>query len=394
MTWTVNTGCKYHTQDTYYYCGAACAMMVLAEIGVPYADLDQDVLYTSNHDHNAQPGWYTDPEGLRFTLVDRRPAGFTNTFVVFKPTTELEGTRKIVHTLRVYGVSPSALVYGCGHWIVIRGVQTDVDPNSGPYTVDGFWVNNPAWYSSSPPPPHTATDICGSGGALGIENEFVSYAAWQSTYFTGCNYDDPGSLNQFISVCDPEVPKIQLPRRRPEKRLASGRKLLSMNQAIEFAEVGLNEYQLFKNELSARALKAGKPGQPQLVLRLDRPDSYYYLVPWQRAESPMAFVQVDARFGLFNSLQLLSSPMKERLLSREVLDKRLSGAKLELPEKMGRFVLRPDTYCVSPTLVWMPCRESFSPNLPFYQVTLGNLQFYVRLDGMVFSELTPTALGD
>ena len=42
MPWIKNTGAKYHTQDTSYYCGAATAMMVLAEIGVAYGALDQD----------------------------------------------------------------------------------------------------------------------------------------------------------------------------------------------------------------------------------------------------------------------------------------------------------------------------------------------------------------
>ena len=111
MSWIKHTGDRYHTQDTGYYCGAACAMMILNEIGVPYADLDQDDLYTSNHDHNAVPGdaWYTDPYGLRYTLVDRRPASFTNTFVVHKRLTEAEGTRDIVYTLWRYGVSPSEI---------------------------------------------------------------------------------------------------------------------------------------------------------------------------------------------------------------------------------------------------------------------------------------------
>ena len=76
MPWIKNTGCKYHSQDTSYYCGGACAMMVLAEIGVGHGSLDQDDLYSSNNSHNAQPGWYSDPEGVRFTMVDRKPASF------------------------------------------------------------------------------------------------------------------------------------------------------------------------------------------------------------------------------------------------------------------------------------------------------------------------------
>ena len=78
MSWIKNTGCKYHTQDTSYYCGAACDMMVLAEIGVNYSSLDQDDLYSSNHSHNAQSNWYSDPEGIKYTLNNRKPASFAN----------------------------------------------------------------------------------------------------------------------------------------------------------------------------------------------------------------------------------------------------------------------------------------------------------------------------
>ena len=106
MSWTFNTGDRYHTQDTSYYCGAACAMMTLAEIGVPYASLDQVDLYDSNHSHNVQSSWYTDPYGLCYTLDDRRPASFLpRYFVVYKRLTEAEGTRDVAFTLYHYEVS-------------------------------------------------------------------------------------------------------------------------------------------------------------------------------------------------------------------------------------------------------------------------------------------------
>ena len=49
---------QYHQQDTDYYCGAACAQMVLAQIGAGL--LDQDNLYADNHNHSvAEGGWST-----------------------------------------------------------------------------------------------------------------------------------------------------------------------------------------------------------------------------------------------------------------------------------------------------------------------------------------------
>ena len=56
--------------------------MILAEIGVPYGSLDQVDLYDSNHNHNAQSSWFTDPYGLCYTLNDRRPASFLPRFFV------------------------------------------------------------------------------------------------------------------------------------------------------------------------------------------------------------------------------------------------------------------------------------------------------------------------
>lgn len=155
MTWSFDTGCKYHTQDTGYYCGAAAAMMVLAEIGLPHASMNQDDLYTSNHSHNVKAGWATDPYGLRFTLVDRKPAAFTNTFVVYKPETEAEGTRKIVYTLWHYQVSPIVLVYHCMHWIVVRGVQTTSNPHRARPTRSpacGSTTRSSATTTRTPPP--------------------------------------------------------------------------------------------------------------------------------------------------------------------------------------------------------------------------------------------------
>lgn len=249
MSWSFNTGNRYHTQDTAYYCGAACAMMILKEIGTAYADLDQDDLYTSNHDHNVKPGWYTDPYGLNYTLNDRRPASFLpNYFVVHKRLTEVEGTRDVAFTLYHYHVSPAILVYGCAHWNVVCGVQTDVDPSTGPYTVEGFWLNNPVFYSPPPPPPHDGSDTCGSGGAHGLANEFVTYATWQTDRFTGCNYDDPGGNRQWISVCDPEERTIALPSRRSREQLADGRRIIDIRRVRDMAETGIKAYRLAESK--------------------------------------------------------------------------------------------------------------------------------------------------
>src|SRR5262245_25132345 len=136
MTWTINTGSRYHAQNTAEYCGAACAMMILAEIGVPYASLNQSDLHESIHSHNALRGWAADPVGLCSTLNDRRPASFLpRSFVVHKRLTEAEGTRDVASALVHDRISVAVLLTERGHWTVVCGLQTDVDPASGPYAV-------------------------------------------------------------------------------------------------------------------------------------------------------------------------------------------------------------------------------------------------------------------
>jgi hypothetical protein len=394
MSWNFNTGDRYHTQDTSYYCGAACAMMILHEIGVPYASLDQDDLYTSNNSHNAQSGWYTDPYGLCYTLNDRRPAAFLpNYFLVHKRLTEAEGTRDVAFTLYHYKVSPAILVYNCAHWNVVRGVQTNVDPSSGPYIVEGFWLNNPVWDSSLST--HDDADTCGSGGSHGVANEFVTYAEWQTNRFNGCGYDDPTGATQWISVCDPEPNTFELPRRRITEYREDGRRLITPEQAVQFATRGLDEYGLADSELGRDLLRKGRFGRPVPVQRLDRHDEFYYLAPWEVDGAIAGSVDIDARFGAFKSLRLYSASAKEWRLGgangdrfMDELRKIVDGRIFDLPNEKGRFKVYPGTYCVPPFLVWKPCRESWSPHLPFYHVVVGGHSLYVRIDGPVFTHLT------
>lgn len=393
MSWTFNTGCRYHTQDTGYYCGAACAMMVLHEIGVPYAALDQDDLYTSNHDHNVQSGWATDPYGLGFTLNDRRPASFLpNFFVVHKRLTEAQGTLDVAFTLYHYHVSPAILVYHCAHWNVVRGVQTDVDPASGPYVVEGFWLNNPVWDSTVGS--HDDADTCGSGGGHGVANEFVTYGEWQTNRFNGCAYDDPGGATQWISVCDPEPATFGLPRRRETRYRSDGRHIIRVQDLSAIGNEGLKEYRVPESQFGERVFRTGKFGTPLLVQRLDVPNQYYYILPWEQRSGVLAMVDVDARFGVFKSARIFSEAVSNWIpggtpaKAVAEIERRINDKRFELAEERGRIRVFPGTYCISQTLVWKPCRESWSPHLPFYHVQVGGHSLYVRIDGPVFTGLT------
>jgi hypothetical protein len=391
----------HHQQDTNYYCGAACAQMVLDSIGAGL--LDQDDLYADNHNHSTiESGWATAPDGLQWTMNARRPAGFMNSFVIYPNINSEDAiSRKIVWTIHHYQVAPIALVFGSGHWIVVRGFDASAAPaNYGDtsYAIDGFYVNNPwppvpSFYAPSvppppPPPPHSAADGCGTGGNRGVADEHITYHTWQDTYMTGVNW---GHWNgQFVAVCDPDPPAERRGILRPAAKRLAGKQLLEPKISMEHALGGLKEHGLFERERWAKALRNSTPGTPSLVHRLDRLDSFYYIVPFATpAKTITAAAIVDARFGDY--CQAIAFP-EEGLKALITVDKRavnemVVGRLIQLEKPLGGLRIRKEGFCLYPTLVWRPCLESLSPYYPFYMYTVGEYRIYVRIDGKVFTTL-------
>jgi hypothetical protein len=395
-----NLAVGYHQQDTNYYCGAACAQMVLDSIGAGI--LDQVGLYADNHAHSTLDvgvNWATGPDGLTWTLNDRRPASFSNYFVLFALASEDLTSRKIVWTIHHYQVAPVALVYGWQHWIVLRGYDASAAPSTysdTSYSINAFDVNNP-WPPTpapAPPPPHTAGDPCGSGGIRGVANEHIPYAEWQSTYMTGV----PGGYwsGKFVAVCDPEPPPDTHGDRRPTRERPAGERLLEPQEAAGQALEGLREYGLYEREDWREVLDGAEPGEPVLVERLDRRGSYYYIVPMGRDGREMAAAaRVDARFGDYLQAVALPEPAPNFLepLAREAVLKLVLDQKIELPEYRGELLLREELICVYPVLVWKPCRESLSPFYPFRMITVGSERLYIRSDGRIFTQLNQDGRG-
>jgi hypothetical protein len=403
MTVTTNLTVQHHQQDTDYYCGAACAQMVLETIGAGI--LDQDDLYADNHSHSlldSGVNWATAPDGLTWTMNDRRPAAFTNYFVNFALASEDLISRKICWTIHHYNVAPIALVYGWGHWIVVRGYTTSTHPASSgdnSYTIDSFDINNPWPYAPSfdepadaPPPAHSASDGCGTGGDRGIANEHITYATWQSTYMTGV----PGGYwnGLFVAVCDPEPPAERGGPQRPAPKREGRGNILSPKMAGELAIRGLREYGLFDREDWRAALDDAQPGAPLLVQRLDRLDSYYYVTPLNQGRRPSVLVNVDARWGDYQQAVLLPKSRSEhRVISAEEALKLVLSRPIELNALRGRLRVRKEAVCPCPHLVWRPCKESLSPYYPFYMFVVGEHRLYVRIDGAIFASLTLNQMG-
>jgi hypothetical protein len=386
---------QYHQQDTDYYCGAACSQMVLEQCGSGL--LGQAGLYNDNHAHSTtESGWFTAPDGLTWTLNNRQSAKY---FVLDALNTEDAISRIIAWTVHHYRVSPVAMVFGSAHWIVVRGYTSSTTPASSfdvGYTISGFDVNNP-WPptpSPAPPPPHSGGDGCGTGGDRGVADEHISYATWRTDYMTGIS----GGYwsGKFVAVCDPEPPPERHPEdQEPHRSEFDGEVLLQPRLAAELSEQALVQVGLTERDGWRQALAGTELGEPVLVQRLDRADSFYWIVPRQRDGLTTVVVAIDARFGDYQQARALPSPEGTALLTlgREEVERSIVDRMHQLPGRRGEVFIRPGLACISDHWVWRPCRESLSPYYPFKLVSYGADRFYVRSDGRIFSRLTTTGRG-
>jgi hypothetical protein len=129
--------------------------------------------------------------------------------------------------------------------------------------------------------------------------------------------------------------------------------------------------------------------EPLLVERLDRHDTYLYVVTYHTGLRATARILIDARTGRFSQA---AGANQERGALAPFVDpedaiERLRSRGPEL-RRIGTRLLRRETIGRHPVLVWKPCRESTSPSMPFYQFSVGDRFVYLRADGVWFDQLT------
>ena len=372
----------YQQQIDAIRCGPACAQMVLGFLGS--GPTDQIDLY-DNHCHlSAFDGtnWLSAPDGLQGTINDHLPAAAPSSFAVVGDPSGDAISRRIVWTIYNYGIPAVFLKWG-QHWVVVKGVEVSAAP-AGPtdttYSLSSIIVNDPA----------LPEDIISPREAI---DDHVPYSTWKSEFLGPVSswhwagdivaICDSAPVPKRVSKTPPSIPV-------PAKRL-SGERIVTPVRATRLALAGVEEYGLLGREDWRESFIDIRPGTPMLVQRLDRRDTFYYIVPMQiRKGYVRAYVRVDARFG--NYLQSMrvrgvgdDAFFKSNIDAKAAM-KMVIGKTIDLYPK-GKIHVREEAYSLYPTLVWRPCRESMSPYVPFYMITVGDDRIYVRVDGKVFTKL-------
>lgn len=117
-------------------------------------------------------------------------------------------------------------------------------------------------------------------------------------------------------------------------------------------------------------LPPGTAGGAWLVHRLDEPDEHYWLVALGVETSETAVAAVDATDGSLMSWANIGLLGRFSLLP---------------PQEAAALTGQPGAQAIR--LVWRPCRASYSPLYPLWEVQTAETTVYVNQQGQVWQEL-------
>jgi len=367
-------------QQLCYWCGAASGQM--ARNGYPnpidrlyYAQSDvwnTIQAYNSTAPADVAAGWATDPDGLEGALMNlANPAGVD--WVV-----DANASRDAVLHFMLYWMSvknyPSpVLVNQGGHWVVVVGYETDVNPQtSSAVTLEQITFNDPEPHNIG-----TVTTMTGSQWYNGPWNGSVVYTGtWH---------------NEYVAVVEPPKPKGTV-RVRVENR--TGREPIPAQQAIESAirharEQRLGErpgYRVFARDDVEPTGALLVHDEPLMDRRQEKPVAYYIVPFGVRGErergqpSVRAAVLVNAYTGHLEETTVFGRPI--HYLTEE--------AALDVAAK----ALNADRKKMKATLMFQPSKVSHIRTFPFWRVAFGEHTIYIDQLGEVFGRLELSVPGD
>ncbi len=161
--------------------------------------------------------------------------------------------------------------------------------------------------------------------------------------------------------------------------------LISPEQARRAAWSGFAD----KLPLHPPALRDAASGttaaRPLLVERLDRPNSFYYIVPFTRQGRTTLVVLVDARDGAFKEAAPHASggpyPAVDEAAARRRLAAALPGA-----------AAGPDVAQAPADLVWKPSAATQSMYEPLWRFRIAGREWYVDQQGQVLDRIAEPEL--
>jgi hypothetical protein len=273
-----------HSEEALTWCGPATAQMTIE--GYPSAGCakTQDEVWLAIQASKAEGMWDSDPAGMRGAMMSLCPPSAGGHWVVFSPAdpTALMYSVAFWMTHNNYPavvlldtVAHNSYAPHQEHWVVVKGIVTDVDPTTHPtVNLQYVWFNDPAVPLGDPP----------------LER-YVAAGTWygelQAVTKMGSAYQ-----TKYVAVIEPpERPgRAIAPREVLVGRVIPPREALR-HAAKWISSLGLSRIGPFKG------LEGGTPLEPMLV---NAARGGYYLIPYSSGEGGTRLaVAVNAYTGGF-----------------------------------------------------------------------------------------------
>ncbi len=377
----LTTNVPLYGQEMCFWCGAACAQMVRNGYPNPgdrlfYSQTDLwNTIQVNNSSVPADSGWATDPHGLTGCLQSlANPPGV-------HWVERADASRDAVLFYLLYWMNQRrfptpTLVNEGGHWMVIIGYETDVEPLGG--TTPSL-----QHITFHDPEPHS----------IGTTTTMTA-AQWYGGPWNGSIIYSGSWYHKYVAVVEPPMVKGKV-RVKQVKR--TGTKLLSAAAAVRSAQRWIKELRLAENPRYGLLAREDLQTLEPMVVR-EAPDAgkrtksvpHYYIVPFSiRGESERGerlthlSILVNAFTGEFEEVTVFGRAV--RYLSREAALHVVASAMHVEPGKLGR---------AQATLMFRPSKISHIRSFPFWEIKVGRKTVYVDQKGEIFKTIELSIPGD
>lgn len=381
---TLTLQAPLYGQSTTYYCGPASGQMIMN--GYPDAASrvckEQTTIYNTIQSHKQDNGFYTDPDGLRDTIMQLNPPPAAGHFAIFSDTNRDVVMHSMLYWMAQRNYPSAALINGGDHWVVVTGYQTDIDPRTGNAVLQSIDVNDPL-----PVPAMPQDDPCtpANEGSHGGTIRNVTGSSWFSNDWKDANKWGAKWLNDYVAVVEP--PEVR-GRVTAKMEVEEGR-IISAEEAVDHAIRHLKERKL----VDRKQFGILKETLPKRALLANREYKAYYIVPFESRDkkSPAAML-LNAYTGEFEEVAAFPHPV-EYLSREEAIKIALCSTRIvPICTKPMRLPAK-----ITAELVYKSSEQVKSRYFPVWQVTIPakdtRIIRYISQFGEVFIDLTPLPYG-
>jgi hypothetical protein len=367
LAYDVQLTVPLYGQENNIYAGPACAQMIMNSYPPPATPMyfSQSTIWASIQTHNSgEPGWATDPQGMRGALLELNPP--TGTWSINSYDVKEDLMFRILYYMNSNSYAVTTLVNSGYHWVDVVGYETDIEPTWGsdPELIE-ITINNP-W-------------PIGSGQTETMEDDI-----WYSTYWANPVANAGTWYNKYVAVIEP--PQVAgVVRFTPVDR--RGISEISSEAALQYAEMWISQLNLAAKDSSYALLNDQKRENygPLLVReglsfgKIDRDVPYFYIVPYYAktsstvvseadtvAEGVKVCVIVNAFTGRYEEVASFRTPIKY-IYKDEAL-------------QIAAKAMNVETTVLDGNLVYEACALSQSRPVPFWEIMYKEKGVFVYVD--------------